>query len=53
MSAEGIDLLCERCGQTFSEFLHEMAEQNLKVVCPKCGAEGAKPVTDTPSFKKI
>jgi DNA-directed RNA polymerase subunit RPC12/RpoP len=37
MSAEQTDLLCEHCGQTFSAFLHEMAEKNAKVVCPNCG----------------
>ena len=38
MSDENIDLLCEDCGQTFSDFLHEMADQNAKVTtCPKCG----------------
>ena len=35
---ENVDLLCDDCGQTFSNFLHEMAEQNAKVAtCPKCG----------------
>ncbi len=29
-------LLCNHCGQTFSAFLHEMAEKNAKVVCPNC-----------------
>jgi len=37
MRAEQTDLLCEHCGQTFSAFLHEMAEKNAKVVCPNCG----------------
>jgi uncharacterized Zn finger protein len=38
LSKDSIDLLCEDCGETFSEFLHEMAEQNAKVAtCPKCG----------------
>ena len=37
MSNDSIDLLCEHCGQTFSAFLHEMAERNEKVVCPNCG----------------
>jgi formylmethanofuran dehydrogenase subunit E len=36
MSPDAIDLLCEKCGQTFSAFLHEMADQNEKVVCPNC-----------------
>jgi uncharacterized Zn finger protein len=35
---DSIDRLCDDCGETFSEFLHEMAEQNAKVAtCPKCG----------------
>ncbi|MGA2336593.1 MAG: hypothetical protein WA383_06390 [Terriglobales bacterium] len=38
MSNDSIDLLCEHCGQTFSAFLHEMAERNEKVVCPNCRA---------------
>lgn len=38
MSNDSIERLCEDCGETFSEFLHEMAEQNAKVAtCPKCG----------------
>ena len=35
MSDDSID---QDCGETFSEFLDEMAEQNAKVAtCPKCG----------------
>ena len=35
---ESTDLLCEDCGETFSQFLQEMADQNAKVAtCPKCG----------------
>jgi len=38
MRDDKLDLLCEDCGQTFSDFLHEMADQNAKVTtCPKCG----------------
>jgi RNase P subunit RPR2 len=38
MSDEKVDLLCDDCGQTLSDFLNEMAEQNAKVAtCPKCG----------------
>ena len=38
MSDEKIDELCEDCGQAFSDFLQEMADQNAKVAtCPKCG----------------
>jgi len=37
-SDEKVDLLCDDCGQAFSDFLNEMAEQNAKVAtCPKCG----------------
>ena len=36
MSTDSVDLLCEHCGQTFSAFLHEMANKNAKVVCPNC-----------------
>jgi DNA-directed RNA polymerase subunit RPC12/RpoP len=44
MSAEQIDHLCEHCGQTFSAFLHQMADKNAKVACPKCREGGdAKP----------
>jgi uncharacterized Zn finger protein len=58
MSDENTDLLCEDCGQAFSDFLHEMADQNAKVTtCPKCGkihefpSKAAKP--GVPSLKKI
>jgi uncharacterized Zn finger protein len=38
MSDENIDVLCGNCGETFSNFLQEMADQNAKVTtCPKCG----------------
>jgi len=38
MSDEKVDLLCDGCDQTLSDFLNEMAEQNAKVAtCPKCG----------------
>jgi len=46
--SDQVDLLCEHCGHTFSVFLHEMAEQNAKVVCSNCG----KPVAVAPSVKK-
>ena len=36
MGNETIDALCANCGEAFSAFLHEMAEKNEKVVCPKC-----------------
>ncbi len=37
-SNDSIELLCNRCGKTFSTFLHQMADQNAKVVCPECAA---------------
>jgi DNA-directed RNA polymerase subunit RPC12/RpoP len=59
MSPEQVDLLCEHCGQTFSAFLHEMADKNAKVVCPNCRGKGdseplkaAKPIARTRSVKK-
>ncbi|MGA7079264.1 MAG: hypothetical protein WBQ43_21090 [Terriglobales bacterium] len=59
MMTDSIDLLCERCGQTFSAFLHEMAEQNEKVVCPNCRtsrdckpAKPDKPVAGPRTVKK-
>jgi rRNA maturation endonuclease Nob1 len=36
---QSIAALCHRCGKTFEAFLHQMEEQNAKVVCPDCGAE--------------
>src|SRR3977135_4221601 len=36
--SDEIDMLCEECGQTFSAFLHEMADKNERVVCPNCRA---------------
>ena len=40
MGEDSIEMLCNRCGQTFSTFLHEMADKNAKVVCPNCGEGG-------------
>ncbi len=38
MSDKQADVLCEGCGETFTNFLQEMADQNAKVAaCPKCG----------------
>jgi uncharacterized Zn finger protein len=58
MSDDKLDLLCEDCGEAFSDFLHEMADQNAKVTtCPKCGkihefpSKTAKP--GVPSLKKV
>jgi DNA-directed RNA polymerase subunit RPC12/RpoP len=59
---EKTDLLCGECGETFSNFLQEMADQNAKVTtCPKCGKvhainprEAANPVAGaSPARKKI
>jgi DNA-directed RNA polymerase subunit RPC12/RpoP len=59
MSANDLDLLCEHCGQAFSQFMHELAAKNAKVVCPHCNtssvgkpAKAANPVADAPSPKK-
>jgi uncharacterized Zn finger protein len=37
MSDQIVDLTCKHCGDAFSTFLSEMAEQNRKVTCPGCG----------------
>ncbi|HSZ60793.1 MAG TPA: hypothetical protein VK828_03290 [Terriglobales bacterium] len=45
------NVLCEGCGEAFSNFLQEMADQNAKVAtCPKCGKIHplTPPVTLTP-----
>jgi len=34
---EKVDVVCPRCGMTFSAFLKQMAAHNQKIVCPKCG----------------
>ena len=59
LSNDSIDLLCNHCGQTFSAFLHQMADKNAKVVCPNCGEnhdckppEAAKPVAGVRPVKK-
>lgn len=59
MSKDSIELLCNHCGQTFSAFLHQMADKNAKVVCPNCGGnhdckppQAAKPVAGARSVKK-
>jgi hypothetical protein len=59
MPSDSIDRLCENCGQTFSAFLHEMAAQNEKVVCPNCRAnpdckppKPGKPIARAGSRKK-
>ena len=46
-STDSIELLCNHCGQTFSAFLNQMADQNSKVVCPICsGSVDCRPVKD-------
>jgi uncharacterized Zn finger protein len=60
MSDDSIDLLCKNCGQTFSDFLHEMADKNAKVTtCPNCGKihefsppKAAKPVARARPIKR-
>ncbi|MFZ0797394.1 MAG: hypothetical protein WCA13_09175 [Terriglobales bacterium] len=59
MSNDSIELLCNHCGQTFSTFLHEMADKNSKVVCPNCHknpdckpAKAAKPGAGARPVKK-
>jgi hypothetical protein len=48
MSDDQIDLWCGHCNQTFSTFLHELAEKNAKVICPKCGeGHDGKPPADS------
>jgi putative FmdB family regulatory protein len=37
MGEETIEMLCKNCGQTFTAFLKEMADQNAEVTCPYCG----------------
>ncbi|MGA2354335.1 MAG: hypothetical protein ABSG02_07555 [Terriglobales bacterium] len=38
------NVLCDGCGEAFSNFLQEMADQNAKVAtCPKCGKIHAFP----------
>jgi formylmethanofuran dehydrogenase subunit E len=59
MSNDSIELLCNHCGETFSAFLHQMADRNAKVVCPKCGESGERrpakpePRATTRKVKKI
>jgi hypothetical protein len=45
-SNDSIELLCNQCGLTFSAFLHQMADQNAKVVCPTCREGDCKPAKD-------
>jgi DNA-directed RNA polymerase subunit RPC12/RpoP len=59
MSSDSIELLCNHCGQTFSAFLHQMADKNAEVVCPNCRktldckpAKVAKPVAGGASRQK-
>jgi hypothetical protein len=58
VSNETIDTLCNHCGQAFSAFLHQMADQNAEVVCPKCRENRdckpgkAKPVAGARPVKK-
>jgi DNA-directed RNA polymerase subunit RPC12/RpoP len=54
-----IEGLCNRCGKAFSVFLHQMADQNEKVVCPECRetvdcepVKGARPVAGRKPARK-
>jgi hypothetical protein len=52
-----IELLCPHCNETFAAFLEDLAEKNLKVVCPNCGKDNdCKPPAaqdaNKPSVKK-
>jgi DNA-directed RNA polymerase subunit RPC12/RpoP len=54
MSEQTIDVLCHKCGQTFSAFLHQMEDQNAKVVCPDCSKnEDCEPIQNPPSGQPI
>ncbi len=57
---DSIEALCNLCGKAFSVFLHQMADQNAKVVCPDCLAgidcelvKDAKSAVRARSVKKI
>ena len=39
MGNQPVNAVCEKCGQTFSIFLEQMAAKNLLVICPRCAAE--------------
>jgi len=39
LGGQTIEALCHHCGKEFSAFLHQMEQQNAKVVCPDCGKE--------------
>ncbi|HKS77021.1 MAG TPA: hypothetical protein VJQ82_27680 [Terriglobales bacterium] len=39
MAEQTVDAVCEKCGQTFKTFLEQMADKNLRVICPRCAAE--------------
>ena len=46
MGEQTVDAICENCGATFKAFLEQMADKNLRVICPRCAAEeqcGAPP----------
>jgi putative FmdB family regulatory protein len=37
MAENSSKLVCQGCGEVFTEFLQDMADHNETVVCPKCG----------------
>jgi predicted Zn finger-like uncharacterized protein len=55
MNDQKIDQTCKHCGQAFSVFLSEMAEQNRKITCPNCGKanEGSSQAIGGQSPKEI
>ena len=59
VSKDSIELLCNQCGQTFSAFLHQMADKNSQVVCPNCRERGdcgpakADPTAAARTAKKV
>jgi uncharacterized Zn finger protein len=56
MTDEQTTPLCDQCGETFSNFLQEMADQNAKVAtCPKCGKihDFTPPAQTKPAPRKV
>jgi len=50
LNDDKLDGLCADCGESFSIFLHEMADHNAKVAtCPRCG----KPHLHKPPAPKV
>jgi uncharacterized Zn finger protein len=50
MNDKQSEVSCEGCGETFTNFLQEMADQNAKVTtCPKCGKVHPFPKVNIPA----